>query len=105
MVRHKIETQSNRKAQKQGSSPHNLPTMPKYGSTLPRLEGLVVFGFLAIGYDEDGDGQRASSSDHKGNNRKCHCWVIEANLMAVYFIQISLKKSVHQTSSLLYNKV
>ncbi len=35
MMRHKIETQMDRKSQKWGSSPQYLSTMPKYGSTLP----------------------------------------------------------------------
>ncbi len=32
VLRYKIGTQSDRKSQKRGSSPRNLPTMPKYGS-------------------------------------------------------------------------
>ncbi len=39
VLRYKIGTQSDRKSQKWGSSPRNLPTMPKYGST-PR--GLLL---------------------------------------------------------------
>ncbi len=35
VLRYKIGTQSDRKSQKRGSSPRNLLTMPKYGSTPP----------------------------------------------------------------------
>ncbi len=38
VIRHKIVTQSDQNFQKQGSSPWNLPTMPMYGSTLPRTK-------------------------------------------------------------------
>ncbi len=37
-MRHTIGTKSDHKSQKGGSSPHNLPTMPYYGSTYPRRE-------------------------------------------------------------------
>ncbi len=36
VLRYKIGTQSDWKSPKRGSSPRNLPTMPKYGSTHPR---------------------------------------------------------------------
>ncbi len=35
MMRHKMGTQSDRKSQKWGSSARTLPTIPKYGRTLP----------------------------------------------------------------------
>ncbi len=39
MIRHTIGTQSDKKTQKQWSSPQKLPTVPKYGSTHPRCSG------------------------------------------------------------------
>ncbi len=52
MLRYKIGTQSDWKSPKLGSSPQNLPTMPKYGSTpsryLPSLPSLPSIQYKCL---------------------------------------------------------